>query len=868
MMRSPMPSIGVRSRKARHSRAWRAAAVVLAMLAAPIAAAGVTAAPAAAATTYEVTATIGVGSSPNGVGVDPATDTVYVANQGSSTVSVINGATNTVTATIGVGSQPFGVGVDPATDTVYVANEYSNSVSVIDGVTNTVTATIGVGSSPTWVGVDPATDTVYVSNGVSNNVSVIDGATNTVTATIGVGGSAPTGVGVDPSTDTVYVANVFPSGTVSVIDGATNTVTATIPVGAQPEGVGVDTSTHTVYVPNLSSRTVSVIDGTANTVTATIGVGSAPYGVGVDPSTHTVYVSNTGGSSASVIDGAANTVAATISMARSPEGVGVDPSTHAVYLSDAVSNVSVIDGPGPTSVTAAAGNTAAAVSWKAPVFLFGGAVTGYTAAASPGGETCSTTGATSCTITGLTNDTTYSVTVVAHTTTGDPAAAPAATVVPWGPTCPCTLWPSTMQPAVASSGDTNAVNLGVQFTPAVDGQVTGIRFYKGPGNTGTHTGELWTASGTLLGKATFTGESASGWQEADFSSPIAVTAGATYVASYFAPNGGYSYTASGFASAGVTNGPLTAPASSAVSGGNGVYAYASSPAFPDATYKAANYWADVVFTTPPGGRGPTVTASTPDSGSPGNPVTVAPTATFSQAVVPDSASFTLTDPSGNTAAGSVSFNSADTTATFTPSSALAPDTAYTAAVSAQTVSDAAMASPYSWTFTTAGSQCPCSLWPPTAQPAVASANDPSAVNLGVQFTPSANGWIAGIRFYKGAGNTGTHTGELWTASGTLLGKVTFTGQSASGWQEADFSSPIAVTADTAYVASYFAPNGGYAYDGGYFASTSVTNGPLTAPQSSAVSGGNGVYAYGSSPSFPDANYNATNYWIDVVFTHP
>jgi hypothetical protein len=67
-------------------------------------------------------------------------------------------------------------------------------------------------------------------------------------------------------------------------------------------------------------------------------------------------------------------------------------------------------------------------------------------------------------------------------------------------------------------------------------------------------------------------------------------------------------------------------------------------------------------------------------------------------------------------------------------------------------------------------------------------------------------------------------------------------------------------------ASYFAPNGGYSADSAYFASTGVTNGPLTAPQSSAVTGGNGVYIYGGSPAFPDGTYNATNYWVDVVFT--
>ena len=175
--------------------------------------------------------------------------------------------------------------------------------------------------------------------------------------------------------------------------------------------------------------------------------------------------------------------------------------------------------------------------------------------------------------------------------------------------------------------------------------------------------------------------------------------------------------------------------------------------------------------------------------------------------------------------------------------------------------------PIFWTSTPPNApSCPCSIWSASTQPSVASTSDTSAVNLGVQFTPEENGWITGIRFYKGSSNTGTHVGSLWTASGTLLGQVTFTNESATGWQQANFSSPIAVTAGTTYVASYFAPNGGYADNSAYFASSGVFNSPLYAPPSSAVSGGNGLYSYGSSAGFPASTYNASNYWVDVVFT--
>jgi hypothetical protein len=158
--------------------------------------------------------------------------------------------------------------------------------------------------------------------------------------------------------------------------------------------------------------------------------------------------------------------------------------------------------------------------------------------------------------------------------------------------------------------------------------------------------------------------------------------------------------------------------------------------------------------------------------------------------------------------------------------------------------------------------CPCTIFG-NATPATASAADTDAVELGVKFRTAVNGFITGLRFYKGAQNTGTHIGHLWSSTGSLLGSVTFTGETASGWQQASFSSPIAVTANTIYVASYYAPNGHYAYNGGFFGgSGGVTSGPLTALGTGASS--NGVFRYGAS-GFPSQTYNAANYWVDVVF---
>ena len=162
--------------------------------------------------------------------------------------------------------------------------------------------------------------------------------------------------------------------------------------------------------------------------------------------------------------------------------------------------------------------------------------------------------------------------------------------------------------------------------------------------------------------------------------------------------------------------------------------------------------------------------------------------------------------------------------------------------------------------------CPCTIWSSSASPSNPSANDGATVELGVKFQPDTNGFVSGIRFYKGAGNGGTHIGNLWSAGGALLASATFTGETASGWQQVNFNTQVSVSANTTYVASYLAPQGHYAADQNYFGS-SVDRSPLHA-LSSGSSGGNGVFHYGGTSAFPSNTFSSSNYWVDVVFSPP
>src|SRR5262249_24521750 len=120
---------------------------------------------------------------------------------------------------------------------------------------------------------------------------------------------------------------------------------------------------------------------------------------------------------------------------------------------------------------------------------------------------------------------------------------------------------------------------------------------------------------------------------------------------------------------------------------------------------------------------------------------------------------------------------------------------------------------------TIGVNCPCSIWGTNVTPATPDSGDPASIEVGVKFTTDTPGNATGIRFLKASTNTGRHIGSLWPASGQLLASATFTNESASGWQQVNFSQPVPLDKNTTYVSAYFAPNGHYSADGSYFYTT-------------------------------------------------
>ncbi|WP_438555291.1 DUF4082 domain-containing protein, partial [Chroococcidiopsis sp.] len=196
---------------------------------------------------------------------------------------------------------------------------------------------------------------------------------------------------------------------------------------------------------------------------------------------------------------------------------------------------------------------------------------------------------------------------------------------------------------------------------------------------------------------------------------------------------------------------------------------------------------------------PSISSTSPSNGETNASLGSSLTATFSEAIDPatiNANTFVLQDSTNAIVPATVTYNAATRTATLQPSSSLVTGRTYTATVIGGTsqprVQDLAgnpLVANFRWSFTTTSSSS-YSFWNDTATPTTAASSDTQAVELGVKFKSEIDGYITGIRFYKGSGNTGTYIGNLWTSTGQRLATATFSNETATGWQQVNFAQPV------------------------------------------------------------------------------
>jgi hypothetical protein len=415
-----------------------------------------------------------------------------------------------------------------------------------------------------------------------------------------------------------------------------------------------------------------------------------------------------------------------------------------------------------------------------------------------------------------------------------PSTAVSVDVAP--PICPCTLFilQQPVQPSVSDAG--TKYEMGMKFQASTPGQISAIRFWKSPSETGTHTGHIWSATGTQLASVTFSGETASGWQTQQLASPLMIDANATYVVSVNI-NSYYAATTSGLATQ-IVSGNL----SSVADGKNGVYGSAGT--FPTNSYDSTNYFTDIEF------AGVAQVLAQSGDGQTGAPGTTLPEPLVAQVL----------DQNGNPISGTtVNFSVGSGGGSVSPASGVSDSNGKVTA--SATLGSTAGRNTFQASASGVGSvvfnESALQDTVLTTQVPQSTVTDNAAYELGMKFQAAEAGQISAIRFWKAVGEGGTHTGHIWSSSGTLLASVTFSGETASGWQLQALSTPVTIQANTEYVVSvsvnsyYVATNMGLA--------SSIVNGYL----SSIADGLNGLY--GSPGNFPTSSYESTNYFVDVSF---
>ncbi|PRX45644.1 YVTN family beta-propeller protein [Prauserella shujinwangii] len=289
-----------------------------------------------AATATPLVSRVAVGRRPGAIAVNSATGTVYVANTGDGTVSVLDvagGGRVTLRHTVPVARTVTDAAVHEDTGAVYVSNARAGTVSVLDGDGGVFT-TIAAGPGAAVLGVDETAGVICVGSARTGAVTLLDGTGHTLSAVLPGTGGPRSGVAVDPGRRRAYLASADRAG-VEVLDLVRREFTGGFGVGRAPEGIAVHRTTGTIHVANAGIHHLSIVDGETLVERDTVLLRSAASSVAVHQATGTVYT-NGGPNGIARVDGAAAKLTGELSLGINPGAVAVDQRTGTVYVADPV----------------------------------------------------------------------------------------------------------------------------------------------------------------------------------------------------------------------------------------------------------------------------------------------------------------------------------------------------------------------------------------------------------------------------------------------------------------------------------------------------------------------------------------------------
>lgn len=318
-------------------------------------------------------------------------DLIFVSNERSGDVSLIDAEKQVVISTVPIGKRPRGIHVSPDGKHVYVAlsgsprlgpgadperardvkaDKSADGIAVLDSASLRVLRKLSVGSDPEQFALSRDGQALFVSNEDEAAASCweVDSGREVFRAAVS---DEPEGVAVHPQRDDVYVT-CEERGEVFVLDARSGAVRAKLNVGGRPRTIAFSPDGTRAYIPIEGKTEVAVIDTANHRALKPVpleGKGIMPMGSVVSPDGRELYVTTGRGNTVVVIDTTTNQQVASIAVGQRPWGIALNSDATRLYTANGVSDdVSIIDvrarkeitrikvGAGPWGVAILAGN--------------------------------------------------------------------------------------------------------------------------------------------------------------------------------------------------------------------------------------------------------------------------------------------------------------------------------------------------------------------------------------------------------------------------------------------------------------------------------------------------------------------------------
>ncbi len=289
---------------------------------------------------------------------------VYVTNEQSGDLTIIDAATGATTATVPLGKRPRGLAASPDRRFLYVAlsgspaappgvdesklpppDRSADGIGVVDLAQQVLLKVLPSGTDPEQVAVSHDGKQLYVANEDAALLSVVDVASGQVVQTFTVG-VEPEGVSVDPG-GRVWVTSEN-DGAVFVIDVAAKKVLKSVPVGPRPRSIAFLPDGSRAYVSSENGATLTVVDVRRLVPIKTVKLGNElrPMGIVASPDGRSVFVSTGRSKMVLFLDSASDTVTGSVEVGSRPWGIALSPDGRTLFTANGPSNDVSVGGRG------------------------------------------------------------------------------------------------------------------------------------------------------------------------------------------------------------------------------------------------------------------------------------------------------------------------------------------------------------------------------------------------------------------------------------------------------------------------------------------------------------------------------------------